>query len=443
MYPLTRKVKIILNAPNILYLHSHDTGRYVQPYGHAIPTPNLQRLAEQGILFRKAFCAAPTCSGSRASLLTGQYAHSNGMLGLAHRGFSLHDYRHHIVHTLHKAGYYSVLIGEQHISKEPDIIGYDRVFKIDTYQVDTVAPLAISILRHPPAQPFFLSVGFFETHREFFQPISPKDANYCLPPSQLPDTPQTRQDMAAFKASALSLDRGIGAVLDALETSGLADNTLIICTTDHGIAFPGAKATLTDRGIGVMLMMRGPGGFTGGKVYDAMVSHLDLFPTICDLLQIEQPRWLQGKSLMSLIHNEASQIHDAIFAEITYHATYEPQRAVRTQRWKYIRRFDNRHRPVLPNCDDSLSKDLLMAYGWRERSVASEQLYDLIFDPNETCNLANDPSATVVLEEMRSRLEHWMITTDDPLLSGSVSAPPGAELNDPDQLSTSEPTSIV
>ncbi len=79
--------------PNILYLHSHDTGRYVQPYGHAIPTPNIQRLAEQGVLFRKAFCAAPTCSASRACLLTGQYAHSNGMLGLAHRGFSLRDYR--------------------------------------------------------------------------------------------------------------------------------------------------------------------------------------------------------------------------------------------------------------------------------------------------------------------------------------------------------------
>ena len=99
------------NRPNILYIHSHDTGRYVQPYGHAIPTPNIQRLAEQGVLFRKAFCAAPTCSPSRASLLTGQYAHCNGMLGLAHRGFSLYDYKQHLIHTLRKEGYKSALIG--------------------------------------------------------------------------------------------------------------------------------------------------------------------------------------------------------------------------------------------------------------------------------------------------------------------------------------------
>src|SRR5713226_8223764 len=155
--------------PNILYIHSHDTGRYVQPYGYAMSTPRMQRLAEEGVLFRKAFCAAPTCSASRACLLTGQYAHSNGMLGLAHRGFSLRDYHHHIVHTLRKIGYYSALIGEQHISKEAGIIGYDKVFNLVTNHVASVAPLATDILRNTPPQPFFLSVGFFETHRAFFE----------------------------------------------------------------------------------------------------------------------------------------------------------------------------------------------------------------------------------------------------------------------------------
>ena len=86
--------------PNIVYIHSHDTGRYVQPYGHGIPTPNIQLLADQGVLFREAFCAAPTCSGSRASLLTGQYCHQNGMLGLAHRGWSLNDNGEHWIHAL-------------------------------------------------------------------------------------------------------------------------------------------------------------------------------------------------------------------------------------------------------------------------------------------------------------------------------------------------------
>jgi N-sulfoglucosamine sulfohydrolase len=91
--------------PNILYIHSHDTGRYIQPYGHNIPTPHIQKMAEEGVLFRKAFCAAPTCSPSRAALLTGQSAHSSGMLGLAHRGFSLNDYDQHLANYLKKQGY--------------------------------------------------------------------------------------------------------------------------------------------------------------------------------------------------------------------------------------------------------------------------------------------------------------------------------------------------
>lgn len=102
-----------MERPSILYIHSHDTGRYVQPYGHNVPTPNIQRLAEQGVLFRQSFCAAPTCSPSRAALLTGQCAHFNGMLGLAHRGFSLDDYHQHIIHTLRQAGYqYGLSPGE-------------------------------------------------------------------------------------------------------------------------------------------------------------------------------------------------------------------------------------------------------------------------------------------------------------------------------------------
>jgi arylsulfatase A-like enzyme len=146
---------VVGNRPNILYLHSHDTGRYTQPYGEPVPMPNVQALADQGVLFREAFCAAPTCSASRACLLTGQYGQSNGMMGLAHRGWSLRDYRHHIVHTLRKAGYTSTLIGEQHISKRPDVIGYDEVMKIPTNRVESVAAAlpVRRLLRDPPRIP--------------------------------------------------------------------------------------------------------------------------------------------------------------------------------------------------------------------------------------------------------------------------------------------------
>jgi N-sulfoglucosamine sulfohydrolase len=429
----------VADRPNILYLHSHDTGRYIQPYGHQIPTPNIQRLADQGMLFRRAFCAAPTCSGSRAALLTGQWTHSNGMMGLAHRGFRLNDYSQHIVHTLRDAGYWSGLIGEQHLSVDPGVLGYDHVVDIDTTHVETVAPAAVDLIGRLPAdRPFFLSVGFFETHREFFQPTSVRDTLYSLPPANLPDTMATRRDMASYKASARSLDQGVGAVLNALDEHDLADDTLVILTTDHGLAFPGAKGTLYDRGIGVLLIMRGPGGFHGGKVSSALISQIDLYPTLCELAGSACPDFLQGRSMLPLMRREAEEINDAVFAELTYHAAYEPQRAIRTGRWKYIRRFGDRETPVLANVDDGPSKDLLIESGWAERPLPREELHDLLFDPQEAHDLARDPQHAGVLAELRDRLEAWMERTDDPLLAGEVPAPEGAILNDPDQRSAAE-----
>jgi arylsulfatase A-like enzyme len=427
------------DRPNIVYVHSHDTGRGVQPYGYGVPTPRIQALAEEGILFRQAFCAASTCSASRACLLTGQYAQTNGMLGLAHRGWSLHDYQHHIVHSLHEADYCSVLVGEQHISKRPDVIGYDEVVKIDTSHVDDVAPVAVDFLRDPPRKPFFMSVGFFETHREFFEPVRGEE-HYVRPPENLPVRPETRRDMAAFVASARSLDRGVGEVLDAIDRYGHGPNTLVICTTDHGMAFPGAKATMTDRGVGVMLILRGPGGLRGGKASDALVSHIDLFPTICDLVEIPQPDWLQGRSLLPILRGEVGEIRDVIFAEGTYHAAYEPQRCIRTPRYKYVRRFEPRDRPVLANTDDSPSKDVWMKLGWPPNLLATEQLYDLQLDPGEAWNRIDDPALAEVAAGLRERLERWMRGTGDPLLDGPVPPPPGAEVNDVDAVSASEPT---
>ena len=425
-----------MNRPNILYLHSHDTGRYIQPYGHAIATPNLQKLAEQGVLFRQNFCANPTCSPSRACLLTGQSAHGNGMIGLAHRGFAMNDYKKHVLHSLRKAGYYSALAGVQHVAKDPSTIGYDEILGERRDALDR----AIGFLENPPSQPFFLSVGFSETHRPFPEDHPLDDARHCLPPAPLPDTPEVREDMARFKACARILDRKMGAVLDAVERGGLADNTLVICTTDHGIAFPRMKCNLHDSGIGVMLIMRGPGGFTGGRAVDSLVSHVDIFPTICDLLAIDPPEWLEGRSMMPLIRGEKEDIREEIHAEVNYHASYEPMRCVRTRRWKYIKRYDGRARPVLPNCDDSHSKALWMLFDWRDRQPGEEQLYDVIFDPNETNNLASDPAHNEILADMRGRLQRWMESTRDPLLEGCVPAPPEAVVNDVDGVSPREVT---
>jgi arylsulfatase A-like enzyme len=429
--------------PNVLYLHSHDTGRYVQPYGYPVPTPNIQHLADQGVLFRQAFCAAPVCSGSRAALLTGQCTHATGMLGLAHRGYRLAHPERHIVNVLREAGYWTGLVGEQHVSAEPDDLGYDHVVDLDSTRVSEVAPAATKLIAMRARQdaPFFLSIGFFETHREFFEPSSIRDVLYSRPPENVLDNAQTRRDMASFRASARALDQGVGTVLNALEENGLGDDTLVFATTDHGLAFPDAKCTMYDRGIGVMLLLRGPGGFERGRVSDAQVTHLDLYPTICDVVGLEHPPWLEGKSLLPLVRGEVVEIHDEIFAEVTYHAAYEPQRAVRTPRYKYMRRYDDQHPGRVPaNLDDSLTKDVLLAAGWADVVPPWEALFDLWLDPSEGSNRIDDPSLSAVAEDLRGRLHDWMVRTEDPLLAGPVPPAEGTVTNTVDQLSASDPT---
>ncbi|MCY3916867.1 MAG: sulfatase [Chloroflexi bacterium] len=430
--------------PNILYIHSHDSGRYLQPYGHAIPTPNLQRLAERGVLFRRAYCAAPTCSPSRAALLTGQSPHSAGMLGLANRHFRLRDFKQHIIHTLKAAGYTSALAGTQHLSGTryhggAADVGYDRILTEERPQAHIAAA---DFIRSEPQEPFWLTVGFFETHREF---PTEHDVNpdYVQPPALFPDSPGTRQDMANYIAMARILDDKIGHVLQALDETGLRENTLVIYTTDHGLAFPDMKCNLTDHGIGVALIMDGPAPFNGARAIDAMVSHIDIFPTLCDWLGINRPDWLQGHSMLPLLTGERESIREEIFAEVSYHAAYEPKRAVRSERYKYIRRFDGRAKLVLSNIDDGFTKSEWLAAGYGESEIAPERLYDTWLDPVERVNLVDSAEHAEVLADMRARLDRWMRETDDPLLSGPVPAPPEAELNDPDGLSPQGPMTMA
>lgn len=419
---------------NILYLHTHDAGRYVQPHGYGVATPALQRLAEEGMLFRKAFCANPTCSPSRACLLTGQSAHENGMIGLAHRGARLRRYEDTLIRFLGDRGWHTALAGFQHVAWSPhsDLaeIGYTEILTPAAEAEgaaggdERVAQRAVEFLERAHGKPFFLDVGFFPPHRDGrggFPATAPApDARYVRPPDPLPDTEATRRDFAAYAASVATFDAMTGHVLEALDRSPYADNTLVIATTDHGIAFPGMKCRLTDHGLGVMLILRGPGGFSGGKVSDAMVTHLDLFPTICEVTGQSAPDRLEGASLCRVAAQPADPLHEEIFAEVNFHAAYEPIRAVRTSRWKYIRRFHDYPSTVLPNCDDGLSKSFLLDQGWAHCPLAEEELYDLIFDPHEAANLAADPRHFSTLTDLRSRLDEWMRRTQDPILEGPL-----------------------
>ena len=121
---------------------------------------------------------------------------------------------------------------------------------------------------------------------------------------------------------------------------------------------------MTDFGIGVMLIVKGPQGFTGGKVVDGMVSHIDIFPTLCELTGLDKPDYLQGKSIMAMVQGQVAEVNEQIFSEVSHHAAYEPKRCVRTNRYKYILRLDDDFdTTVMPNCDDSISKTHLTSYG--------------------------------------------------------------------------------
>jgi N-sulfoglucosamine sulfohydrolase len=423
---------------NILYIHTHDTGRYIGPYGYNTQTPNLQKLAEQGTLFRQAYCAGPTCSPSRAALLTGMAPHSAGMFGLAHRGFRLNDYSQHLVQYLNKFDFETVLCGGQHEAKNEETIGYKIITdKLDfekndrsIVDIDNSEKAAKYLMEKGKAggKPFFLSFGMYSTHRPF--PKEHKEnPNYVMPPFPVADTKESREDTAAFNASVKIADRCVGTVMNALKESGLEDDTFVIFTTDHGIAFPKMKCNLYDTGIGISLIIKYPGNKCVGKALDCLVSHIDIFPTICELLNIEKPNWLQGKSILPILEGKVQSVRNEIYSEVTYHAAYEPMRCIRTERYKLIRYYDSHDSIVPSNIDNGMSKEFLINSGYLNEKHENEMLFDLHIDPVERVNLINDKRYEDVCNELSNSLVSWMEETKDPLLNGRVEKPKGARVN--------------
>jgi len=421
-------------------MHTHDMGRWIEPYGHNAQTPHLMKLAQEGTVFRNAFCAAPTCSPSRAALLTGMTPHSSGMLGLAHRGFQLGDYDKHLVHFLNGKGYETTLCGIQHEAEAAETLGYKTILDNQDYNMGDFdkdwtafdkdnAELVASYLNQSHSEPFFLSFGMFNTHREFPPLDADSDPNYVATPYALHDNHNNRIEMARFLSSVHVVDDCVGIVMNALQKSGHLEDTLIIFTTDHGPAFPFMKCNLYDDGIGISLIIRHPEVDSTPKIVDGMVSHIDIFPTICDLLNLEQPSWLQGASLNPILKGETEKVREEVFSEVTYHASYEPSRSIRTERYKYIRFFDDDLSIASANIDDSHSKTFLINNGYLNMHRERELLFDLYIDPMERTNLIHDRAYHPIYMDMSQRLHEWMVETNDPLLSGQVAKPKGAFVN--------------
>ncbi|MFW6035547.1 MAG: sulfatase/phosphatase domain-containing protein, partial [Halothermotrichaceae bacterium] len=192
-------------------------------------------------------------------------------------------------------------------------------------------------------------------------------------------------------------------------------------------AFPKMKCNLYDTGIGISLIIKYPGNKKVGEAVDSLVSHVDLYPTICDLLNLEKPDWLQGTTMLPILEGKSEKIRDEIFSEVTYHAAYEPMRCIRTERYKLIRFYDYHNKVVMANIDDGPSKRFLMEYGLENQCREREMFFDLYHDPVERVNLTKDSGYCKIKQQLTKRLNIWMEETDDPLFnSGRVEKPEGA-----------------
>jgi arylsulfatase A-like enzyme len=413
--------------PNVLFITSHDTGRHLHCYGvEAVRSPNLDRLAAQGCLFTRYFATAALCSPSRGAMMTGRYPQSNGMLGLCHglHAWSLNEGERHLSHLLHDAGYYTALLGHQHESMDVDaqlcfdehgLKWEDESRGLHT-SCETVADAVNEFLhgRAAAETPFYLQVGFFETHRPLdFGGSTPDAHNGVSVPPYIADDETSRNQFARFQGHVHRMDASIGRIMASLHESGLADDTLVIYTTDHGIPFPRAKTTLYDPGIGVALLMCLQGTIDAGTTCDWLLSNVDLVPTILSLAGAAVPDSVEGVSFHRAFTG-GQPVRSEVYAE--HHGLGGEDRCVRTDRYKLIRHFALRPMPVPPVRLDTEGLD-------RHKYSGYAELYDLKQDPLETRNLIADPGHAAERASLEKLLWRWMKDTGDPALHGPVCTP--------------------
>jgi arylsulfatase A-like enzyme len=421
--------------PNILFVILHDLGTHLGCYGNpSLRTTNIDQLAAEGVRLENYFCTTPLCSPSRASILTGRHPHQNGMNGLVHRGFSLKPSEQCLPKLLGEAGYRTLLFGFQHEARDPSRLGYQWVSDRQLPNgCATVTPMVLEFLRQEGRssrrQPFFAMVGFQEVHRPFKgDRYTPDDPAAVHVPPYLPDTPEVREDLADFHGLIHAVDACVGAMTEELSASGLAENTWVIFTTDHGIAFPRAKSTLYDPGVRTACLMRWPAGLEGGRTFSQLLSNIDLLPTILRAIGASAPETVAGRSFFPLLADEEYQQRDCVFLEKSYHDIYDPIRAIRTERHKYIRNYEERPWLPLPS-DIARSPSARTLRPEANDRRPAEELYDLKSDPLEATNLIGEPQLQDTLTDLRARMERWQRDTDDPILKGPIPLPAGARID--------------
>lgn len=433
------------NRPNIVFIFS-DQQRWdtVSCYGSPLfenLTPNLDKLARNGVRFEYSFTCQPVCGPARSCLQTGKYATETGCF---RNGIALPEKEKTIAHWLSEAGYQVGYLGKWHLASTSvipgrnedyrtkaippqrrggykdfwlasDILeftshGYDghmfdengnkREFPQDRYRVDALTDWALEYLeRQKVDKPFFLFISYIEPHHQndhnhFEGPHGSKKrfADFTIPGDLVDTKGDWRAEMPDYLGCCWSLDQNVGRIVDKLEQLGIADNTLLIYTTDHGCHFRTRnseyKRSCHENTIRTPLIIHGP-GFTGGKVISELVSLIDLPPTVLQAGHVQPLDYMRGRALQQLVNSKADDWPQEVFVQIS---ESQVGRAVRTKKWKYSVRAKNKN-GGRDSCSDEYMEDYL---------------YDLEKDPYERNNLVDDPEFAGIRTRLAKILKHRM-----------------------------------
>ena len=438
--------------PNLVLVVADDLGLTLGCYGDpSARTPHLDQLAKEGVRFTQAFCTTASCSPSRSVLLTGRHNHATGQYGLQHgvHHFEAFADTPTLPALLRQAGYRTVRIGKLHVG--PDAAyPFDRVLTGmrggDRNSV-AMAERVEEYLREPAERPFFLyfcptdphrsgAVNTNSSHRPNRFGNGPGypgvqettfDLGSVRVPPFLPDTPACRAELAEYYQSVARFDQGVGRLVEALRQTGQYDDTVLVLLSDNGIPFPGAKTTLYEPGMHLPLIVRMPQARRRGLTNAALVSWVDVTPTLLDFAgALPAEARYHGRSFRAILEQEQPAGWDAVFGSHTFHEVtmYYPMRAVRTRQFKLI--LNLAHPLSFPFASDLYSSatwqhTLTSAAEWygqrRVRDYLQRpqwELYDLSTDPDEIHNLAADPAHQSVLRELQARLRRFQGETKDP-----------------------------
>ena len=409
--------------PNFLFIIADDcTYRDLGCYGGQAHTPNIDKLATEGMRFTHCFQAAPMCSPTRHNIYTGLYPVKSG--AYPNHTFAKAGTKS-VVHYLKPLGYRVALSGKRHISPK-EVFPFE--YLAGSKNPDFKAISAFMASCRKGGTPFCLFACSNEPHSPWNKgdPSRYDAAGLKLPPYFV-DTRETRVSMTKYLAEITYYDGQVGDCLKLLDKHGLADNTLVIVVSEQGSSFPFGKWTCYDTGLQSAFVARWPGKIKPGTVSDAMIEYLDVLPTYIEAAGGPGAPGLDGRSLLAVLLGEATEHKKYVFGEMTTRginngSDYFGIRSVRSRRYKYVWNFT----PEVKFRNACTSSAIFKS--WRDKAAGSpdaadkvrryehrpgEELYDMTKDPYEWKNLADDPDFAQVKAELKARLLAWMKATGD------------------------------